>query len=305
MGRRPAVATTSRPGGLADAGRRIDGGTGTVEEAGFHGPAGRRIFVCSHLPDRRPIGGLVISSPLYAEFLHNYRKEVILARSLATAGVAVQRFHYRGTGNSDGDAAEVTFGSMLEDTMAAVDLLRAKSSVGHVAFMGTRLGALPAASAAAGSDGSPVVLWEPALDPVDHFREILRAARIRDLKDGAPPPGGNPSLDELERAGNADVLGYSVHWDLLESFEGHRLPDELGDSPRPVLLLQLARAEQLRGPFARMLSALEEQGCSVEGRAIRATDSWWFSGNPDDAARTLGAAVEATHEWLHATFDRR
>jgi len=90
MGRRPPVATTSRPRGLADAGRRIYVGTGTLEEVGFLGPPGQRVVASTHLPAGEAIGGLVICSPLYAEFLHNYRKEVIFARSLADAGLAVR-----------------------------------------------------------------------------------------------------------------------------------------------------------------------------------------------------------------------
>jgi hypothetical protein len=302
IGRRPPVATTPRPGGLADAGRRVDEQTGAVEETGFHGPDGRRIFTATHLPAGDAIGGVVICSPLYAEFLHNYRKEVILGRSLAARGVAVQRFHYRGTGNSDGDGSELRFAPMLEDALAAVELLRSRSSVDRVAFLGTRLGALIAASAASGSE-APVALWEPVLDPVHHFREILRAARIRDLKDGVASDGS--PMERLARDGVADVLGYSVHGDLLESLRDRRLPDDLGDRPRRVLLLQLARGGDLRGPYARMLSTLEDEGWPVEARPIRATDSWWFSGNPDDAARTLEAVVAATVDWLEAAFGGR
>lgn len=63
-------------------------------EVGFFGLLRRRMVACTHLPATQPIRGEVICSPLHAEFLHKYRKEVMLAPSLAASGLAVQRFHY-------------------------------------------------------------------------------------------------------------------------------------------------------------------------------------------------------------------
>jgi len=82
---------------------RLDAG-GSIEEASFIGPEGRAMFAFLHLPDGAPVlGGLVVCSPMDAETLRHYRKEVLLGRMLAPRGVAVLRFHYRGAGNSDGD----------------------------------------------------------------------------------------------------------------------------------------------------------------------------------------------------------
>lgn len=76
----------------------------------------------------------------------------------------------------------MTFGSMLADTLLAVEFLGTKSEVDSLAFLGTRLSALVTSAAANGFDRGPVGLWEPAQDREDYFCEVSRAASIRDLK---------------------------------------------------------------------------------------------------------------------------
>lgn len=56
-----------------------------------------------------PSWAVVVCPPTLAAFPSNYGREVAAARALAARGYAVQRIHYRGTGNSDGDATEVAF----------------------------------------------------------------------------------------------------------------------------------------------------------------------------------------------------
>jgi len=306
----PGGRLTRQPEGRgSQSGLRGDTRTGVREEVAFFGPRKNRIFAYTHLPATKPIGGVVICSPLHAEFLHNYRKEVMLGRSLAAAGLAVQRFHYRGSGNSGGESKDVTLESMLVDTLAAVEFLETKSHVDSLAFLGTRLGVLVASAAAKRFDRAPLALWEPALDPEDYFREVFRAASIRELKrkqnGSSTRQRDRASVQELESNGFIDVLGYEVHWNLYRSFVGHRFPDELGEHPRDVLLLQLDRRDGLREEYSNVRTTLESQGFSVQARAIWANEHWWFSGNPSHSASTLKAVVAATASWLNTTFKRR
>jgi alpha/beta superfamily hydrolase len=305
----PMTSGTPQGGHPSSGQTRADADTGVREEVAFFGPDGRRAFSCTHLPVTKPIGGLLICSPLHAEFLHNYRKEVLLARSLATSGLAVQRFHYRGSGNSDGGAENVTFESMLGDTLEAVEFLGTHSDVDSLAFLGTRLSALIASAAAKRFDGAPIVLWQPALDPEDYFREVFRAASIRDLKrelknDVSTGQTDRASAQQLERKGSVDILGYEVYWNLYRSLVGHRFPDELGEHARDVLLLQLDRREGLRDEFSNVRSTLQSQGFSVQAQSIWANEHWWFSGNPSHSASTLRAVVGATANWLNTRFKR-
>jgi hypothetical protein len=290
-------------------GLRVDTRAGVREEVVSFGPDGQRMFACTHLPLTKPTGGVVICSPLHAEFLHNYRKEVMLARSLATSGLAVQRFHYRGTGNSDSGTEDLTFESMLADTLAAVDFLGTRCEADGLAFLGTRLSALVASAAAKGFDRAPVALWEPVLDPEDYFREVFRAASIRDLKrelknDVPTGQSNRASAHQLERNGSVDVLGYEVHRNLYRSFLARRFPDELGEKRRDVLLVQLDRKQELSGDYSNLQRTLQSKGFSVEARAIWANEHWWFSGNPSHSASTLRTVVGATAGWLNTRLRR-
>src|SRR3712207_4346225 len=95
---------------------RVEGAHRDVIE--FFGSPGEQMLATTHMPLGTPLGGVVICSSLRAEFETNYRREILLGRALADRGIAVHRFQYRGTGNSDGDARDVTFESMQLDAEA-------------------------------------------------------------------------------------------------------------------------------------------------------------------------------------------
>ncbi|MDP8959415.1 MAG: alpha/beta hydrolase, partial [Actinomycetota bacterium] len=145
----------SRPGSSPAARRRL-AGSGGWEEAWWFGPDGQRLFGFLHLPEGRPRAGIVVCSPLHAEFLRNYRREVLVARALAARGFAVQRFHYRGTGSSDGQASEATYETMRQDALLAAGHVLERSGATRLGFLGTRWGALVAAAGAAGFPGAPL-----------------------------------------------------------------------------------------------------------------------------------------------------
>ena len=81
------------------------------------------LFMVTHLPAEPAEGAVVVCSPIQSELLKNNRREVMLARSLASQKLAVARFHYIGTGNSDGDVREVSINGMTADTAAVATAL--------------------------------------------------------------------------------------------------------------------------------------------------------------------------------------
>lgn len=279
---------------------RNDHDTQIREEAEFFGSKRLRMFGCTHLPLRSPTAGLVVCCSIQAEFVKNYRKEVLLARSLSPAGVAVQRFHYRGTGNSDGDTADATFKTMRDDALEAAETLKRKTGVSKVAFAGTRWGGLIASAAAARFDGAPLILWEPALDPARYFREVFRSRLIHNLKDGETPPPFSQLLDELKQKGSLDILGHAIDYPLYASAIGHTLADEIGTSPRPVLLIQLSRGQNLREDYRSIISSWEDLGFLVQSRVIGKQEAWWFAGerwDTEDTRPSTRELIDATSQW--------
>src|SRR4051794_5208246 len=98
----------------AQVARRVDAERGIVEEAGFFGEGQQRVFGVTYLPKAGAEAGVVICPAVFSEYDTTYGLEVGLARALASRGIAVHRFAYRGSGHSDGEPAEMTFDTMRE-----------------------------------------------------------------------------------------------------------------------------------------------------------------------------------------------
>ncbi|MGH2793564.1 MAG: serine aminopeptidase domain-containing protein, partial [Actinomycetota bacterium] len=128
---------------------RVDPGTGIREEIEFIGSGAKRLFSTLHAPVAEPTGAVVLCSSILAELLSGYQEEVWLCRKLAEHGFAVRRFHYRGTGHSDGEAEDLTYERLAEDARLVADHLKAETKAERIGLIGTRVGAVVAATIAA------------------------------------------------------------------------------------------------------------------------------------------------------------
>lgn len=275
---------------------RADLATGGHEEVAFFGPSGGRLFGCLHLPPAEPSGGVVICCSVNTEFENNYRREAMLGWALAARGLVACRFHYRGAGHSDGLAEDLSFQSMIEDTRLALDHLAARCNVPSVAFLGTRLGGLVAASLSAERSGAPLALWDPVVDADSYFREMFRAsfmARMREAAPGERPPSGDQLLAELRRAGRVDVLGQTIGLALYRSLAGRRLEAVVGERPPSVLMVQLGRTPR-PGPARDLLERWRARGFEVDEDAGQESEQWWFG----DHRRGGQAVIGRTADWL-------
>ena len=93
-----------------------------IERFQFTGSDGHQLAATLDLPDREPIA--------YALFAHCFTcgKDVLaarrIARELANKGIGVLRFDFTGLGSSEGDFANSTFSSNVDDLVLAADHLR-------------------------------------------------------------------------------------------------------------------------------------------------------------------------------------
>jgi pimeloyl-ACP methyl ester carboxylesterase len=281
---------------------RVDAVAGTRVIAEFFGVDGSRMFGSRHTPVKAAAAGVVICPALQAEFLRNYRREVDLAHDLAARGFAVQRFHYRGSGNSDGDTSEATFETMRDDALAAAEWLVRMEELETLAFVGARWGAMVAAAAASRFDRAPLVLWEPMTKPRTYFGELLRAGRIHELrKGGASPRSREEQVEEMRRIGSLDVLGYAIDWPVYESVIERTFEGELGEVPRPILLVQISRRDELRGEYAAVASRLGAAGFALDTHGVKASEeAWWFVGGrkPKEERLLKEELIGVTGDWL-------
>jgi alpha/beta superfamily hydrolase len=271
--------------------------TDSRETPAFLGPPGDAVFGCLHLPLRPAAAVVVICSSIGAEWKYGYRREVVLARLLARHGIAAVRFHYLGTGHSDGD--DTGFDRMVHDANRAAAWARDRAGATRIAFVGTRLGALVAA-AAARPGAAPVVAFDAPDTATGYFRELFRAARVARLADRHPLPGDDVDPRALLEAGRpADIVGYTLPATLYRTVVGRCFADELGDGGREVLLIDSAppgdpaphrRAERLR-----------ERGLRVATITARPADSAWLPNGARGAEEHSAPVVrllEDTVAWL-------
>lgn len=165
----------------------------------FGGP--EQLFGCRHLPpDGQARAVVVVCSSGPADAGLDVEREARLGRSLARAGVVAQRFHYRGTGESDGDPAGLGFDRLVDDARRALALVRDRCPGAPVGVVGVRLGALVAARVCRGEPGVPLAMWQPAVDPRAVVERAVRAGRSAGAARpgaaaGAPPAGTGPAHD--------------------------------------------------------------------------------------------------------------
>jgi hypothetical protein len=278
---------------------RRDGQAGVLERAEYLGPVRDRIFAFTHLPGGAPRAAALICSPLYAEFTRNYRREVLMARRLAASGVAVQRFHYRGTGNSDGAPGDITFETMRRDALLALDRLRTTSEGAQVCLIGARYGGLVAGALLPTVPDALVAIWDPIVDPSRYLLDILRARSIVRLKKSDEPP--DPPLSNVaEQSGDdlIDVMGYEVRRSLFQDGVSSPFLAGIRDTSGAVLLVSLGADPRRSREVQAITSALEGRAASVEVLTCHETEPWWFTSGALVRKDLLTEPVVITVGWL-------
>lgn len=269
---------------------RVDDSAAFEDQVGFIGPAGDRLFMCLHRPNRSVKGCVIVCSSIHAEQVANYRREVLLGRALATRGLITARFHYRGSGNSERETEELTFESMVADARYVATFVQTEVKGSPVGWVGTRLGAMVAS---ASSDAGPIALWEPVIRGRDFFREVFRMRAMREVSDTTR--SSSTPVEEIEQKGSADILGYPISKALYEGTNDLEL--NIGPE-RPLLLAQLSKGSSLKPAYARWS---ENVGREVVTEVIDQEEAWWFPRIPHVAEETLPGTrtlIERTASWL-------
>jgi hypothetical protein len=259
---------------------RVDPGTAITEEVAYFGDT-PQMFGAVHLPAAAPETGLVVCPSVYGELINIYRLEVIQSRHLAAAGMAVQRFHYRGDGNSEGGIELLEFDAMVADAVDAGRALVARTGVKRVGFLGAGLGAFVAAAAAETVPGAPLVLWHPQF----HGSTFFRSAQM---------------VDQVDEHGYVEVLGFTLHRNLLQSLVGRELIDML-QTPRPVLIVQIAAGDQPAETITAVAEAWRAKGADVTVAAVGGSQKWWDAGENWQSHETRSRSqrtLDATGSWL-------
>ncbi|WP_289017362.1 alpha/beta fold hydrolase [uncultured Ornithinimicrobium sp.] len=188
-----------------------DGERTTVREVTFPGATGADLAATLELPDGRPLG--------YAVMAHCFtctsdaHATTRISRLLAERGYAVLRFDFTGLGDSEGDFAETTFTTNVEDLVTAAAWMgREWGDVGLL--VGHSFGGAAVIAAAGQIDTVRAVVTVAAPASTDHVRHLLRGAR--------PSDEGEDRL-QVDIGGRPFVIGQSFLDDISEQSQTERL----------------------------------------------------------------------------------
>lgn len=278
---------------------RIDEDAGIREEVEHFGSGPEKMLGFLHRPLTDATAGVVICSPILSEQDRNYRREVLIARALAPKGFAVARFHYRGSGDSDGTGEDLTYDQLTQDAQEALEWLLRRTGVDRVAFVGTRLGAMVAATISRPRPGAPLVLLDPVVDGKRWVREVFRARQVWHVKRNKTD-GLEDARSVLDREGVVDVAGYAVHRSLCDSLDGRTLAEELGDVRHPFLVVGFTRSGEISGELKVLGDRLSSEGSTVELASAPQVSPWWLGGaaQPHERKGVVEPAVVHIRDWL-------
>jgi pimeloyl-ACP methyl ester carboxylesterase len=233
--------------------------------------------------------------------MRNYRREVVFARHLARRGFAVERFHYRFSGNSDGEDAMLTYETMTADAIACAEHLLLESGAQHLFLVGTRWGGLIAASVAAASPRAELVIWAPLLNASLFFREAFRSSLVAERDASAPQPTTREQQARLLAGEAVDSMAYTIYPGLYQSSHDRALATELGATPRPMLLITIGPTMTMSPPVATQVDGWRSAGFAVDAHAVRGEESWWLINErwQNEATRPLTRELVATtSNWI-------
>jgi hypothetical protein len=275
--------------------------TGVEERACFLPLDGGAVMVHTHQPASPPNLAVAICSPTDRQHMRHYRRDALIGRSLAQAGVAAVRFDYRGTGNSDFLHEPRSLETMEADLMHVSEWFCGFLGVPRLGFVAEGLSSLPVARVSQRYPGSPVALVEPVGSPRRYYRHLQRTRLVAEARDGgAEWPLRRNLAATLEADGWADILGYRLDASAYRSAVQRDLVSDFGTVARPILVVQLDKRDEARDELAELASRLSGLGFPTESAVIKTEHAWWHipDWEPEIADEENERLVPALTEWF-------
>lgn len=189
----------------------------------FEGAGGEQLSARLELPvDERPIA--------YALFAHcftcskQYKAVVNISRALAQAHIGVLRFDFTGLGESEGEFADTTFSSNIDDLVAAAHFLE-REYEGPVILVGHSLGGAAVLQAAQQIASVRAVATINAPAEPQHVKKHLRS-----------------SIEEIEANGVAEVFlagrPFTIKKEFLDDLNQQNMSEVIRSLGRALLVFQ-------------------------------------------------------------------
>jgi hypothetical protein len=216
----------------------------------------------------RPMGssgsiGWVVCHAFGMEQIHLGRLDVIVARTLASAGFTVLRFAGQGYGDSELGMDVVGLSSHLAEAEDAVELMRRQHGVEQVGLMGARLGGTVAALAAARLNLPYLAMWDPVVRGKQYVRELLRSQMLSEIVESGDG-GGQVHLskiqEELDEQGWTDLRGWRLSKSACDEISRVDLGGSLAEYGGSALVVALSRTPKVPKSLGDVAEAMSNRG---------------------------------------------
>ncbi len=253
------------------------------QENGYFQSGASWLYGACHLPaSGTPTAGVLLCPPFGEERKSTLRPLVGLAEALATAGLAVCRFDYAGTGDSAGDPAAATWAGWTEDVAAALQhgVAALEIPVSGWTLLAVRHGAVAAVAASRRLAVRRMVLIEPVLMGTTAWRDLELRRQIQSAL--------GVQADEAA-AEVIDLGGHPVNAAWRSGLQEFQLAPALAGLACPVDVLHVSGARTLAGDWAALESVVKLQGGRVRLLAER---PFWGLGDAAEIPSLNRAVLE-------------
>jgi len=222
--------------------------------------------------------------PVFDERKCAHRFWYALRAAFEAKGMKLESFDYRGTGEAQGEFAEVSLESLREDTAGFI-------AGDTVCLVGVRFGANLALDYCSRNQGqtATLVLLEPIVKGSEYLEYLRRKQRIKDMMTGL-------DAAELAQEGFENIEGYKTSVRFigeLKSLDMARLVrgNMVGER---VYLVGAGKGPSVDGELKRLGDAIGEAGNAVVVENMSMPIFWERIGRAD-----YGQVTEKVLRWCH------
>lgn len=250
-------------------------------------------FCLFHPPHGDARRGCVLYLHPFAEELNCTRRVVAQqARALARVGYGVLQIDLQGCGDSDGDFADATWVTWLQDARQAQRWLQEHAS-GPLWLWGMRAGALLATALANDlSEPCHFLLWQPAINGQQMLQQFLRLHTASQWL-GAGNVRVQTPAQMLENGQSVDIAGYTLTPALARGLAATRLQPPPPPPGQLVWLEMSAQTEPVLSPASeKQLAVWREADWTVSAQVVTGP-LFWQTVATDEAPALVQATLDA------------
>lgn len=235
----------------------------------------------------------------FAEEMNKSRRMVAeMARRLARHGYAVLQIDLTGCGDSEGDFADASWHSWLDDIGAADAWLQTQYPDQPLILWGLRLGGLLAAAHAAAHPQRcrQLLLWAPVVNGEQFLTQFLRLRVANQMLAGEQGGGTQQLMQQLQAGAAVEIAGYMLASQLALPLANTRLSGLLTPAIRVDWFELVASTDRPLPPVAEKLAgAWREQGGTINLQRLTG-EAFWSTQEITDVPALWEASLNALVE---------